>query len=1437
MTHVIRIGRMLVIAITLIAVSSTAMADDPVITQEVTVKVKKAGDESTISAVGFGHFEKAHVLKLKMTAPGDMSIKESHCDDEAGTIMWQPDPEGSNETTAKSHTWKALGILPDFNMTDEEKSHAANFWGILVGGGGQGGQGGTPPEFEARVPDVDIDGDTDNNSTDAHRPPAETQDEDTKEYAQGAGTEDDRVGLIIGINDDNDVNWTARDYELHGASGADYGKDDEILELKLKINARKAGTLDVSTVSGPLWCYDEADHEVDMDSAQFDDSVPKSNDVFTKPLRIETHWYVVSGATGTIFAYFQPADGHDGDWPCDYLNWAAVGTDIDVDSDNSGTIEDTNTRDGSGEQHEDFYENHGTNVPTGKEQYKNGMLVPVNDDDDNANGEPDNGWNGTDWSGTDGSTVVVGENDTKPLKLRKLNLPDRVWQAMETMGANKPTLRLRQESGDGSVRIFTTEATPRVVLDYSKEHSQTSLPGGATLWDTLKGQTATDVALQIEGLVPGAIEMEIVITLNGTTGPVIHRDRVRITVIQASLTLYKRDGTTKVTKKVDPGAYVALNNDDDDADGGGTAMDKDDVNGVTGEDDLVKAEFKFDATFDNLQEGTITIERTNGKVKLWKQATKGTDQELTFTNNKREYDLSNATQRQAFADEVKNKVCYVEGVEASAAIRDSGLKLTFVKSTNTIASDETKITAIDLALQMYKRDGTTLIGLDKKADPGSFILYNNDDDDADGTMDRADDAITGEDDSAKARLAFGALFDDLQKGRVTLQRASDKIKVWKAAAKGADSELAFTTNKRTYDLTTAPGRTAFQNEIRNKDVFVEGYTVSGAVRDTGLTLTYDDGDTTPADVAVNTVAITVVMIDLKEISFSGDKYHEIKKDDSSIDFDAPHWKDSSSPRDKDADDAGDRKYPISFTRDTFMKISAKVEISPAAAFPAAPKLKADHSGNYDFAADGAKSGTEVTITTVQCANKLANTVAYVNPLELAWSMSIDGGTEWFTFGKTQNVLYVTLGDPVAGTTLWETPLKIGCHRANGENADILDEIWGEFTDLDVRRVDGVRLIYWKTGGPNQSISTLLASADGDGSCIAFAQLLHWCMKSQGLASQVYMVTPDAVANPNVQGMLVKNWKFDRHIHTGADGKRNSAKVGDDDQTCNVGNGFPNTTAIEAGTNLVTAAGAGDAVVGNTVTTGADGVCNTTPAGNDIPRIPVGQGKPNEVCITAGTDGTLQTANGGDDQIVGNTITTGANGICQSTKAGDDQDPIPLNTGLPNAVCVDAGINLATTPAVDDAVAGNTISTGANGLRDTDPAGNDVAAIPVKGNGKANLPCLLPGPDGVLNSTKAGDDDYADGVLAGQPYPYLVDADARDQAGAPAQGNADPPRIFQNHWLCKIGGKVYDPSYGIGDKTEAEYEDASMDGYSGPGGTCKKNAAADELDFTRDAARE
>jgi len=175
--------------------------------------------------------------------------------------------------------------------------------------------------------------------------------------------------------------------------------------------------------------------------------------------------------------------------------------------------------------------------------------------------------------------------------------------------------------------------------------------------------------------------------------------------------------------------------------------------------------------------------------------------------------------------------------------------------------DPVKITVFNTELKTYKYDDSEL-KMDKEDKPGNFIAYNNDDDDGDDVQDKGDgDGVTNENDLQKVHFKFGGIFSDsFDKGKVVIERSNSKLKLWRQETKPSGSEITFTANKKTYDLSNSTQRTAFRNEIRNKDLYVEGYDKSGSVRDTEFTLKYVD----PSDVDIckDPVKYTIVKIDL-----------------------------------------------------------------------------------------------------------------------------------------------------------------------------------------------------------------------------------------------------------------------------------------------------------------------------------------------------------------------------------------------------------------------------------------------------------------------------------------------------------------------------------------------------------------------------------------------
>ncbi len=267
--------------------------------------------------------------------------------------------------------------------------------------------------------------------------------------------------------------------------------------------------------------------------------------------------------------------------------------------------------------------------------------------------------------------------------------------------------------------------------------------------------------------------------------------------------------------------------------------------------------------------------------------------------------------------------------------------------------------------------------------------------------------------------------------------------------------------------------------------------------------------------------MTVFKLALKHVSFSGAKHHTVTKDDGSGDYTAPHWQDNSSPLDGDADDVGDKKYPICFTRNTKMRVSAKWRLEPGG-LPLDITMKGDGPGNLDFPETAATvSGTDLLLSDVECSNPFVNQIDFFDPMSITWRFSLDDGSTWYTTTTSANQTYVTLGDPV--TMVYHTLAHLGCKNADGETtaAGCTAKIWGEFTDRNVRRVDGVQLTYYAsyTCG-NLTTASLLAN--GDGQCGAWAKLFIDMRKVQGIDDIDEYVIFEPIAD---DGFVVKNWTF------------------------------------------------------------------------------------------------------------------------------------------------------------------------------------------------------------------------------------------------------------------------------------------------------------------------
>jgi len=299
--------------------------------------------------------------------------------------------------------------------------------------------------------------------------------------------------------------------------------------------------------------------------------------------------------------------------------------------------------------------------------------------------------------------------------------------------------------------------------------------------------------------------------------------------------------------------------------------------------------------------------------------------------------------------------------------------------------------------------------------------------------------------------------------------------------------------------------------------------------ETKYTISAQCGDSSKA------INITVYSMAFKSVSFSGSKYHMVKKDDGPGDFDAPHWQDNSDPPDGDADDPCDRKYPVCYqssgaTLDSFLTADVDIQVKPENAFPAAVwRIKADggQSGPVLLEGAGSVSGTTLSFS--------GGPQPYVTAFEqyqatamnagFRWSISRDNGLSWDVVGNTSNDVYVTYKAPSGD--LYQTVLAVSCGAAAGKGGDankddaVFEGIWDAVKGLDVHRAsDNAQLTYyanWRT--PNTDLASLMEKCDSE--CGPWAYFLMEMAKAQGVANPGSFETFE----PSGKAFIVKNWTY------------------------------------------------------------------------------------------------------------------------------------------------------------------------------------------------------------------------------------------------------------------------------------------------------------------------
>jgi len=211
------------------------------------------------------------------------------------------------------------------------------------------------------------------------------------------------------------------------------------------------------------------------------------------------------------------------------------------------------------------------------------------------------------------------------------------------------------------------------------------IPGNVKLWkDSFKNEEATcysvtslPVSVYVEGLAPSGdlLDTEIKVELELNSG-VMCRDSVKLTILKVDLDAMKvshntANGELPDSDETSPGAFVPINNDDDDYDASNTA-DKDQSGSITGESDLLPIKLH---KVDPVVTGSKYTLDIPTQVKIWQ-------------NSDRSGAVTGTTEFDANVD----TTLYVEGITAGSG----NIKINWKDGTTTLDDcDEIKVTVFD----------------------------------------------------------------------------------------------------------------------------------------------------------------------------------------------------------------------------------------------------------------------------------------------------------------------------------------------------------------------------------------------------------------------------------------------------------------------------------------------------------------------------------------------------------------------------------------------------------------------------------------------------------------------------------------------------------------------------------------------------------------------
>lgn len=416
---------------------------------------------------------------------------------------------------------------------------------------------------------------------------------------------------------------------------------------------------------------------------------------------------------------------------------------------------------------------------------------------------------------------------------------------------------------------------------------------------------------------------------------------------------------------------------------------------------------------------------------------------------------------------------------------------------------------------------------------------------------------------------------------------------------------------------------------------------------------------------------------------------------------------------------------------------------------------------------------------------------------VSWEASFGGAR--VSLGTSSASLYTLLDEP-KGPVL-HTALEFTTESTKSTEKLIAD-VWANFSKRDVRRArDGRALKYYgefRDGAPAELRRMLIS---GTGQCVAWAYLLYAALAAHGVDAAVVGVYP-----PEHGRLYIQPWRFidgTRFVEAGANGVVETSAAGDDVAYIGVGRGVPHAR-IWTPEPLPIGRLSGDDTLAYMV--GENGIAESfIDTAFALPLLARGFG----LEMQRAYEVTGSVTPRGDDIVANGFLLTGANGVLETERqpgmtpvrewepvVGRGATNLRVQAALPRGWHVDHR-------GGDDYERDWLHTTGENGVSETRGA--------LYGQGRPHAVAIGAGANGRIDSTPGGDDRTID-LQEFAPADYVSPFNLWPLRGARAQHNDWPPADFPNHVLVKVDGMYYDPSYGAGPfESELAWERAQLAG--------------------------